>query len=158
MDFDPKTIDEIIARHGRTASAAIPILQEVQRTLRFLPVEAIAHIAHETGIPAAQLYGGATFYTQFRLTPIGERLIKVCHGTACHVAGATGISEAIAAALDVPASGGTTADRRFTLESVACLGCCTLAPVVMVDDAVHGKLTRPKAAEVIAPHADDECA
>ncbi len=158
MDFDPKTIDAIISRHGRTASAAIPILQEVQRTLRFLPVEAIAHIAHETGIPAAQLYGVATFYTQFRLTPIGERLIKVCHGTACHVAGAVGISEALAAALDVPASGGTTSDRRFTLESVACLGCCSLAPVAMVDGAVHGKLTRPKVAKVIAPHAEDACA
>ncbi len=154
MDFDSHVIDAIIARHGTKASAAIPILQETQRTLRYLPISAIEYIATKTGIPAAQLYGVATFYTQFRLAPVGEHIVKVCHGTACHVAGAEGISEALGLALDLPSHGGTSADKVFTLESVACLGCCSLAPVVMVDDEVHGNLSRPTSAKILDRYRD----
>jgi len=148
MDFDRKVVDGILAKYGSDGSATIPILQNVQKELRYLPKSAIAYIAEKTGIPAIQLYGVATFYTQFRLNPVGEHIIKVCHGTACHVAGAQNISDALGEALEVDSNGGTTSDKFYTVESVACVGCCSLAPVVMIDEEVHGKLSRPKVAKV----------
>lgn len=149
MNFDQKIIDKIVNERGSLKGAAIPLLQAVQKELRYLPVEAIAYIAQKAGIPSAGLYGVATFYTQFRLEPIGEHIIKVCHGTACHVAGANGISESLAEKLNIQPQGGTTSDKFLTVEQVACLGCCSLAPVIMIDEQVHGKLTRPKAAKVV---------
>jgi len=148
MKLDKRALDRIVAKHGGQKGSAIPMLQDAQRALGHLPTEAIAYLAERTSIPAAQLYGVATFYTQFRLSPAGKHTIKVCHGTACHVAGAKGISESLGDALDLPPEGGTTADGFYTVERVACLGCCSLAPVVMIGEDVHGRLTRPKAAQV----------
>ncbi len=148
MNFDRKVVDGVLAKYGSDGSATIPILQNVQKELRYLPKSVIAYIAEKTGIPAIQLYGVATFYTQFRLSPVGEHIIKVCHGTACHVAGAQNISDALGDALGVDSNGGTTSDKFYTVESVACVGCCSLAPVVMIDEEVHGKLSRPKVAKV----------
>ena len=149
MEFDPKTVDRIIKERGKGLSAAIPILQDVQSKFRHLPLEALDLISKHTEIPAAQLYGVATFYAQFRLSPIGRHLIKVCHGTACHVAGAIGVSESLGDRLGVSAEGGTTEDKEFTVDTVACLGCCSLAPVLMIDDVVYGKLTRQKAGKTV---------
>jgi NADH-quinone oxidoreductase subunit F len=158
MDADFRSLDPIIEKYRKEKGAAIPLLQEAQKALRYLPREAIAYIACKAGYPPAQLYGVATFYTQFRLHPVGEHIVKICHGTACHVAGARGISESVAGVLDISPEGGTTADGFFTVESVACLGCCSLAPVVMIDEEVHGKLTRPKAAKVVEAFQKRDCA
>ncbi len=149
MEFDAKAVDRIIEEKGKKMQATIPILQAVQKELRYLPIEALEQISKRTEIPAAQLYGVATFYAQFRLSPIGRHLIKVCHGTACHVAGAIGVSESLGDRLNVSAHGGTTEDKEFTMESVACLGCCSLAPVLMIDETVYGKLNRQKAGKTI---------
>jgi len=154
MDFDPKAIDDIIARHGTGLSSAIPILQAIQREFRYISEEAMRRVAERTEIPASQLYGVATFYTQFRLKPVGRHIIKVCHGTACHVAGAQSISDILAEELRVPAEGGTTEDDFFTVEKVACLGCCSLAPVMMIDEEVYGKLTRPKIGRILKSYRD----
>ncbi len=141
-------IDEMIARIGTGPEMAIPLLQAVQTEFRYIPIEAIEHIATKTEMTETKLYGVATFYSQFRMTPVGETIIKVCHGTACHVAGAKGITEALETRLGVK-DGETTEDGKYTLSSVACLGCCSLAPVVAVGDNIYGGLDRKSAAKLI---------
>ena len=141
-------LDGLFERYGRGREAAIPLLQAIQEDYRFVPVAAMDYICANTEITPTQLYGVATFYSQFRLDPVGKHVIKVCKGTACHVGGAEGITEALAEHLDVP-DGGNTADMEFTLSSVACLGCCSLAPVIMVDEETYGKLNRSKAVKVM---------
>lgn len=142
-------VDAIVARKGRTPDMAIPILQEVQARLRYVPPEAIERIAETTDMTESQLYGVVTFYSQFRREPVGERIIKVCHGTACHVGGAERVTEAIERSLGVK-DGETTPDMKYTLTSVACVGCCSLAPVMMVvDDRTYGRLDRKKAVEIV---------
>lgn len=148
-ELDLQIIDEIIAENGGQLFSAIPVLQAIQKRFRYIPVKAIEYVSQKTGIPAAQLYGVATFYSQFRLKPVGKHIIKVCHGTACHVAGAENISEIVGDVAGVHPDGGTAQDKFYTLESVACLGCCSLAPVVMIDDEVYGKLSRPKALKIV---------
>ncbi len=142
------TVDRIIAEKGPSSDMAIPILQAVQDTFRYIPLTAIERIAAATEMTEAQLFGIATFYAQFRLTPVGERLVKVCHGTACHVSGAEGITEALEERLGIR-DGENTPDMKFTLTKVACVGCCSLAPVVMVDRKTYGKLDRKKSADII---------
>ncbi len=141
-------IDAMIDRTGGSPEMAIPLLQAVQTEFRYIPIEAIEHIAARTEMTETRLYGVATFYSQFRLEPVGENIIKVCHGTACHVAGAKGITEALEARLGIK-DGETTADGKYTLDSVACLGCCSLAPVVSVNGDIHGGLDRRSAAKLI---------
>jgi len=148
MGIDIARIDDIMEKKGRTPDMAIPILQAIQDEFRYVPVEAIEHIAKNSEMTEAQLYGVATFFAQFRLTPIGETIIKVCHGTACHVGGADGLTEALEARLGVK-TGQNTPDMKFALTSVACLGCCSLAPVVMVDKTTYGRLDRKKVVKVI---------
>lgn len=143
-----KQIDGMIERVGSGAEMAIPLLQAVQNAFRYIPIDAIEHIAVNTEMTETKLYGVATFYSQFRLEPVGEKIIKVCHGTACHVAGAEGITETIEKRLGVK-DGETTADDKYTLESVACLGCCSLAPVVAVDDEISANVDRTAAVELI---------
>ncbi len=147
------TVDEILSRHGTGPENTIGILQEIQTTFRYLPLEAMDRVCEKTRITPSQIYGVATFYAQFRMDPVGEHIIKICHGTACHVIGAKNISEALEDYLEVE-DGGNTADMKYTLESVACLGCCSLAPVIMVDDDTFGKLDRGKVVEVIKEHRD----
>jgi len=148
MTVDLDKVDAIVGRVGIDASKAIPVLQAVMDEFRFVPIEAIERIAATTEMTETQLYGVATFYAQFRLTPVGERIIKVCHGTACHVGGAEGLTESLEERLGV-ADGENTPDMKYTLSSVACVGCCSLAPVVMVDDKTYGRLDRKKAAAII---------
>lgn len=148
MTIDLKKVDAIVAQKGVKPHCAIPVLQGVQEEFRYVPREAIQRIAEITEMTETQLYGVATFYTQFRLKPVGETLIKVCHGTACHVGGADGLTEALESRLGIK-SGENTPDLKYTLDSVACVGCCSLAPVVMVGDTTYGRLDRKKAAKVI---------
>ncbi|HUT77028.1 MAG TPA: NADH-quinone oxidoreductase subunit NuoE [Polyangia bacterium] len=148
MNIDMAKVDAMIDRLGTDTTKAIPILQAVQEEFRFVPLEVMERIAARTEMSEAQLYGVATFYTQFRLTPVGERIVKVCHGTACHVGGAEGLTESMESRLGVK-TGENTPDMKYTLSSVACVGCCSLAPVVMVDGKTYGKLDRKKAAKII---------
>ncbi len=138
----------MIERVGSTPEMAIPLLQAVQDEFRYIPIEAIEHIASKTEMTETKLYGVATFYSQFRLEPVGEKIIKVCHGTACHVAGAEGVTETLEKRLNVK-DGETTVDGKYTLESVACLGCCSLAPVVAVDDEISAHVDRTAAGELV---------
>lgn len=134
---------EIVAAIGAEPEFAIPLLQEIQRRHTYLPESLMEAVAEVSGIPIARLFGVATFYSQFRFTPQGKHLIRICKGTACHVAGAELLTSSISDELGI-AEGETTEDLLFSLESVACLGCCSLAPVVMIDDEIYGKLTPKK--------------
>jgi NADH-quinone oxidoreductase E subunit len=126
----------------------IPLLQQAQETDGYISSERIQEIHARCGIPLAQIYGVATFYAQFRLHPVGKNLIRVCHGTACHVSGANEISKAVEDVLGVR-NGETTPDRQFTIETVSCLGCCSLAPVIMVNHTTHGNLTEKEVKKVV---------
>jgi NADH:ubiquinone oxidoreductase subunit E len=148
MTIDFAAVDAIIAKYGTDSTKAIPVLQAVQEEFRYVPLEVITYIAETTEMTESQLYGVVTFYTQFRLKPVGEKIIKVCHGTACHVGGAEGITSALETRLNIK-DGENTPDMKYTLESVACVGCCSLAPVVMVDDKTYGSLDRKKAVAII---------
>jgi NADH-quinone oxidoreductase E subunit len=143
-----RILAKVLGKYRGAKGALIPVLQEAQAALGYLPKDAIAAIAEGLSIPVSQVYGVATFYTQFRLKPAGKHLIRVCHGTACHVGGAGAISEALEEALQVK-DGQTTSDGKFTLESVACLGCCSLAPVMMIDGETYGRLTKESAAKAL---------
>ena len=129
----------------------IPLLQKAQEDEGWISGERIDEIHRRTGLPLAQIFGVATFYAQFRLHPVGRNVVKVCHGTACHVANANALSRALGELLEV-GDGETTADREFTLETVACLGCCSLAPVVMVDRDTHGNLKPGDLKRVLTPY------
>ena len=129
-------------------SSLIPLLQRTQERFGYLPREALEEIANYLGIPLSRVYGVATFYAQFRFEPLGKYVVKICHGTACHVNGAANISQAIREELGIE-EGQTTEDGLVTLERVACLGCCSLAPVIMVNEKVFGKLTPEKVRKLI---------
>jgi NADH-quinone oxidoreductase subunit E len=127
----------------------IPLLQKTQEIFGFLPRETMTEIARVTGKATSEIYGVATFYAQFRFTPTGRHVMKICHGTACHVQGADSLDTVVEQKLGVK-PGNTTADGEFTVERVACLGCCSLAPVVMTDGEVHGRLTGDKLGRIVA--------
>nr|WP_297063276.1 NADH-quinone oxidoreductase subunit NuoE [Thermococcus sp.] len=129
-------------------SSLIPLLQRTQERFGYLPREALEEIANYLRIPLSRVYGVATFYAQFRFEPLGKYIVKICHGTACHVNGAITIAQAITEELGIE-EGQTTEDGLITLERVACLGCCSLAPVVMINDKVFGKLTPDKVRKLI---------
>jgi NADH-quinone oxidoreductase subunit E len=148
-DFtDLKLLDSLIEKYKGKKGSLIPLLQGAQSIYGYIPTAAFEKISEETGISLSDMYGVATFYAQFRLKPAGKHIIKVCHGTACHVQNADAITDAIKEALGVT-DGETTPDRLFTLESVACLGCCSLAPVMMIGEETYGKLTGASAVKVI---------
>jgi NADH-quinone oxidoreductase subunit E len=128
--------------------ALIPLLQSAQDSYGYIPEKAIHYISEVVGIPSAEIYGVITFYAQFRLKPLGKHLIRICEGTACHVNGAKNILKMLQNELGI-AVGETTDDGLFTLQSVACLGCCSLAPVIMLDDETSGSLTIDKTKKVI---------
>jgi NADH-quinone oxidoreductase subunit F len=137
---DLSAVDDIVRRHGHAPSAAIPILQAIQAHYRYLPDAALRRVCELTETTPAQLTGVASFYRQFRRTPVGEHLVTVCHGTACHVAGAGHIEEELRRQLQLGPGQDTDAQRRYTVRTAPCLGCCTLAPVVQVDGRTHGHM------------------
>lgn len=138
---DLTVVDEIVAREGRTREAAIPIMQAIQAHFRYLPDDALRRVCHLTEITPAEISGTSSFYSRFRRSPVGEHIVRVCHGTACHVSGARQITDELRRGLAIPDGADTDPSRRFTLEEVACLGCCSLAPVMMVDEKTVGRLT-----------------
>ncbi len=147
-EIDLDLLNPLILKYKTKKGNLIPLLQGAQEIYGYLPFDAFLKISNETGLELSNMFGVATFYAQFRLNPVGKHIIKVCHGTACHVQNATVISEAIQESLKVK-DGETTDDRLFTLESVACLGCCSLAPVMMIGEDTFGKLTGSEAVKII---------
>lgn len=142
-------IESVIEQFEGKEGILIPLLQQVQNKLGYLSNDSVREIAARTDITPAEIYGVITFYTQFRTKPIGKNIIRICHGTACHVAGATRISDAIYDELDIEQNG-TTDDLKFTVEEVACLGCCSLAPAMMINDKTYGRLTPDKVRKIIS--------
>jgi len=144
-----ETVNHIVAKRGRSAEAAIPILQDIQAEFHYLPAEALAYVSSITDITPAQLTGISTFYTQFRHQPAGQHTIQVCVGTACHVKGSGLVYDAFRRELGLKEQEDTDASGQFTLEKVACLGCCTLAPVVKIDAVTYGHVVPEKTGEVL---------
>ena len=152
--MDLKRVDEIIDKYNAEKSWLIGIFQDIQQEWRYLPREAILRVVERLGIPLTQAYMVATFYKSFSLVPRGEHEIHVCLGTACHLRGGQRLVENFERALDVKA-GGTTADMKFTLETVNCLGACALAPLVRVDQKNYGKMTGDKIPKIIKEYRPD---
>jgi NADH-quinone oxidoreductase subunit E len=138
----------ILSRHAVRQQELIPILQETQKAFRYLPAAAIREIALYLNIPESAVYGVATFYARFRLTPQGKKTVRVCRGTACHVRGTQKVLAEIEKILGIKA-GETTPDNEYTLETVACIGACALAPCITIDDEVFGKMTPRKVTEIL---------
>ena len=141
-------VNEIIGEHGREQSALIPILQEVQAEYRYLPEEILTYIATAMGLSVATVFGVATFYAQFSLEPKGKYVVRVCDGTACHVRHSMPVYQAIRSRLGLKDGEFTTPDMMFTVETVACLGACGVAPAMVINGEVYGKMT-PEAACMI---------
>ena len=142
-------VDEILASYMGEKAELIPILQQVQQAFGYLPEEAMSRIAKFVDVPECTVFGTATFYTQFKFVPTGRNVIKVCRGTGCYVKGAPRILDEMEKALGIK-DGETTPDMEYTLETVACFGSCALAPVMVVNDRVYGRLTANKVKEILS--------
>ncbi|MHC4507969.1 MAG: NADH-quinone oxidoreductase subunit NuoE [Planctomycetota bacterium] len=153
-ETDLSGLADILAKHPANRGSLIPVLQDVQQDFGYLSEEAVAELERRMGISANEIYGVATFYTQFRFSPPGEHTILSCQGTACHVRGGRQILTELEQRLGVTA-GRTTADGKFDLERVACIGCCALAPVVAVDGKVHAQVTAKKIPSIISRYAGE---
>lgn len=145
---DLSLLEPVLQTYAGTKGSLITILQQAQEIYGYLPTDVMYHIASRTGSTPAKVLGVATFYTQFRFTPVGKYLILLCDGTACHVNGSARIAEAISEHLSIQ-SGETSADGLFSLNIVACLGCCSLSPVMMINEDTYGSLTPAKAVEIL---------
>lgn len=145
---DLTLLEDVLTEYAAVPGSLITVLQKAQAIYGYLPKDVIYHIANRCGTTPAEVMGVATFYAQFRLTPMGKYLIMSCQGTACHVNGSERIADALSEYLGIK-SGETTEDGLFTLENVACLGCCSLAPVIMINGEAYGNLTPDKAIQVL---------
>lgn len=142
-------VDPILDRHERQASRLTQILQAIQDEYQYLPQEALYRVIDVLGIPAARVFGVASFYPRLSMEPRGRHLIRLCDGTACHVKRSIPILEAIRARLGLDAAKVTSDDMLFTVETVACLGACVLAPAMLIDDEVHAQVTPDRAVQLI---------
>ncbi len=133
-------------------SVMIAVLQDIQGIYGYLPEAALQDVADFVGLPLSRVYGVATFYNQFRLTPLGENVIRVCRGTACHVSNSANILFNLETALNIKA-GQTTRDKKFTLETVACIGACSIAPVITVNEDYYGKVTVKEIPNIIKKYS-----
>jgi len=145
---DTARLEKLLASFQGEKSELIPILQRVQQEFGYLSDDAMRHIAHFLKAPEGVVYGVATFYAQFKFIPVGKKIIRVCRGTACHVRGSSKVLDEVEKRLGIKA-GETTPDREYTLETVACIGACALAPTMTIDGETHGKMTTKKIAEVL---------
>jgi len=149
-ELDLSFVDRTVEDRGRGPEAVIPILQAIQEHYRYLPQEALERVCELTAITPAAIAGVSTFYTQFRHRPVGRHMISVCHGTACHVKGAGLIQDALERHLGLSNGQDTDPDGLFTVQKIACLGCCTLAPVIQIDGVTYGRLAPAMVPEVLA--------
>ena len=147
--MDTAQLDAVVDRHGGDSSALCAILQDVQRQEGYLPRKTLSCLSQRMDLPPSRLYALATFYRSFSLTPVGRHRISVCLGTACHVRGGQAILDRLERLLRVEA-GGTTPDRRFTLETVRCVGCCSIGPVVRIDEETFGRVGQDKLEKILA--------
>jgi NADH-quinone oxidoreductase subunit E len=141
-------LKEIFAKYEGEKHELIPILQDTQAAFRYLPAAAMKEISRFLNMSESSVYGVSTFYAQFKLTPLGRRIIRMCRGTACHVRGASKVLAEMEKQLGIKA-GETTPDLEYTLETVACIGACALAPTMTIDNETYGKMTTKKVAEVL---------
>ena len=139
----------ILDKHGRKASRLVPILQDVQEEYRYLPEEVLTYVATALDISPARVFGVATFYSHFAIEPKGKHIVRLCDGTACHVKDSIPILDAVRKRLGLDEKRKTTPDMLFTVETVACLGACGLAPVLVIDDQVHGQMTPENGVKLI---------
>ena len=146
--IDLALMEPVFEKYANVEGSLIPILQKAQGFYGYLPMDLLAYIALRIGQKPAKVLGVVTFYTQFRLKPVGKNLILLCQGTACHVNGSAEIEKAIRDELDVE-EGAITPDGLFTFNNVACLGCCSLSPVMMIGEDTYGTLTPEKARQII---------
>jgi NADH-quinone oxidoreductase subunit E len=151
-----KLVDDVIFKYIGRKGVLIPLLQEIQEIEGYLSKETMRYVSAKAGIKLAQIYGVATFYSMFQLKPQGKHVIRICKGTACHVAGANIIFDTLCNELGVNEEKVTSDDGFFTVMEVACLGCCGLAPAIMIDQNVYGKLTPEKTREVIKAIRQEE--
>lgn len=148
-EIDFRELDDIIENDfGNDKENLIMILQAIQRRYNYIPRPALTYLSTKIGVPYSQIYGVATFYATFSLEPRGRNIISICTGTACHVRGAERIREQISDKIDI-CDGQTTTDGRFTLETVRCIGCCSLGPVVKINDDMHGRISTDKIEKVL---------
>lgn len=152
---DPGFVDRVIDEEGTSLEATIPILQRIQRHYRYLPQAALLRVCERTEITPHDIAGVSTFYARFRHFPVGRRVVRVCQGTACHVAGSGRIRDEMRRALRVPDGGDTDPDRQVTIDEVACVGCCSLAPVISIEDEIVGRLTPATAMGALSVHGID---
>ena len=145
---DLTLLDDVMNKYASVPGSLITILQKAQDIYGYLPLDVMYYIGEKTGNSPAKVMGVATFYTQFRTTPVGKNLIMLCQGTACHVNGAERILKAICEELNIQ-DGGTTEDGLFSLKTVACLGCCSLSPVMMINEDTYGSLTPEKTVAIL---------
>ncbi|MEE9912818.1 MAG: NAD(P)H-dependent oxidoreductase subunit E [Deltaproteobacteria bacterium] len=153
-EFSPEQVaklDSIIQKHKGKAGGLIPVLEEAQVSLEYLPLSVQKRIAAGLDLPLSRIYGVVTFYSFFTMTPRGKHTVRVCLGTACYVRGGKALSETLEKQFGIK-EGETTADRMFTLESVRCLGACGLGPVIVVDDNVHGRVKPGKVKEILSQY------
>jgi len=141
-------LEEILGKYSGERGDLIPILQEVQTNFGFLPDETMQGIAKFLRLSEGTIYGVSTFYAQFKFTPVGRHTIKVCRGTACHVRGVNRILSEVETQLGIK-PGGTTSDLEYSLETIACFGSCALAPVMVVDETVYGKMTPERVKKIL---------
>jgi NADH:ubiquinone oxidoreductase subunit E len=147
--IDYMELDAIIEKEfNKDKENLIMMLQAIQRHYNYVPQPALAYLSTKIGVPYSKIYGVATFYSTFSLEPRGRNIISICLGTACHVRGADRVHERIEDALGI-SDGQTTADQRFTLESVRCIGCCSLGPVVKINEDMHGRLAPDKVSQIL---------
>lgn len=144
-----KQFEELLNEYRGTPGPTIPVLQRAQDIFGYLPKDVLMKISNELDIPISQIYGVVTFYSQFHLEPRGKNIIRSCQGTACHVRGAKLVLEELTKKLGLKEGQRTTKDGLFTLETVACIGACGLAPCLMINDETHGRLTPEKADAII---------
>ena len=152
-----KLLEPVLKEFSAVPGSLITILQKAQEIYGYLPKDVIYYIAEKTGNTPAEVMGVATFYSQFRLEPMGKYLVMLCGGTACHVSGSEKVAKAVFDYLEAE-SGRTTKDGLFTIEKVACLGCCSLAPVMMINGEAFGNLTPEKAVSILADIRKKEAA
>ncbi len=145
---DVKKFEEKLKTKGKERGALMSLLQAAQETYGYIPKEVIYKINEETDVPVADIYGVVTFYSQFRMEPMGKNIIRICEGTACHVNNAKNILASIENELKIKVNE-TSEDGIFTLISVACIGCCSLAPVIMINDETFGSLTPDKTVKIL---------
>ena len=141
-------LDDILSHYSGRRDELIPILQEVQEQFRYLPIEVMLEIARFLRIPESAVFGVSTFYAQFKFVPTGRKMVRLCRGTACHVRGAPRILDEVEKLLGIK-PGETTEDLEYSLETIACFGSCALAPVIVVDTNVYGRMTPKKVAQIL---------